>query len=483
MREMAQALATNAYSVLTLDYPGFGDSSGEPGSLAAMIAVAAAGAQLLRSQGCSDVALGGIRWGAALALHCADSVGASAVVAFAPVTSAKRYVRELRLLGLPDPNGSGGMSVGGYYLSGALLEEIARLPLAMPATCPVLVIEHGEEDRWGGQDSEGAQVNTWSAARLGEFLDRTAEDAVVDRPLFDRAAEWLSSQAPRAPQSAPAFGVPRIASSALVSSDGARCRESFVYLGRDQHPGVMSEPVDSDAAGILVLLNSGSDPHSGPGRAWVEVSRFLAASHGWAVVRVDARGWGQAADGPSGPGRPYDPHFEVDIAQMVGTLREMGWARIVLSGLCSGAWMALEVARRGGVDGAIALNPQMYWQYGDVVEALMADVVARRADETADIRAKAARGVWDREDAAGERCPAARWLDDLAAQEIPVELMFVTDDPGHQYLQERLAARVAAVTSRGDVQIATLPGVDHAMHQVWLRREALDAFATALMRM
>ena len=57
----------------------------------------------------------------------------------------------------------------------------------------------------------------------------------------------------------------------VISADAS---EEFVTLGPDRLVGVLTRPIEAanDQGRLLVLLNSGSDPHTGPGRAWVELA-------------------------------------------------------------------------------------------------------------------------------------------------------------------------------------------------------------------
>ena len=455
------ALAERGCRVLTLDYPGTGDSAGVVGLPAWEAAIAAAVAHL-RAEGRTSVALVGVGWGASLALRTAESAGASAVVALAPQLSGRRYVRQLTLLGLRLPDGSGGVSVGGYALPGTLLQELASVTVEVPCCCPVLVVGTS-----GPTELEAAPVGpltTWSSERLTDALERPAEEALVDRALVAAVSRWLATPGG-------AGEVPPLPAAAVV--DGVR--ERFVTVGPGL-PGIVTDPVEGPGRGMLVLLNSGSDPHPGPGRAWVELARWTAEHYCWSTLRFDARGWGRAPDAPQGDARPYDAHQLADLQAVLADLDRP----VVVAGLCAGAWIALQAGRTLEVDAIIALNPQLYWNVGDPVEARLADTTARRLPEAAAIHADALAGRWDAEDDAGLRPPAGVWLDDLAARGLPVDLVFAGGDPGLQYLQDRLAKRLEAVS--GSVRVTELPGIDHGMQQVWARSLVFEAFGRALAR-
>jgi pimeloyl-ACP methyl ester carboxylesterase len=207
------------------------------------------------------------------------------------------------------------------------------------------------------------------------------------------------------------------------------------------------------------------------------------AGFGYRSVRVDFRGWGESPDDGLAPGRPYDPHCEQDTIAIVAALRERGHDHVALVGLCAGAWVALRAVRHERVAGVIALNPQLYWQPGDPVEALMSDTRVRRTAEREREQLGARFGAWTALDVLGARSWAARWLDDLVRSGVPVSMLFAQGDDGLEYLRNRVGRRLAAARRSGVVRVVELPEVDHSMHRVWLRgrvvselREQLEWF-------
>ena len=216
-----------------------------------------------------------------------------------------------------------------------------------------------------------------------------------------------------------------------------------------------------------------------PVRAWVELARALAA-RGTDVVRLDFRGWGESPHLDTASGRPYDVHHGDDTASAADALRARGYRRVVLSGLCAGAWVALDLARRAPVDAVLALNAQLYWMPGDPIEALMSTTRERRKDEIADIRRRADLGEWDRADEAGDRPEAGRWLDELAERRVPVSLVYAEGDDGIEYLRDRLGRRISELRATGSLSIREVDGIDHSMTRVWLRPTMWDAYAEEL---
>ena len=473
-RTLAEQLAERGSLALRLDHPGTADST-EPADGVTGIegwrAAVHTGVQALRDAGASSVSLVGIRWGATLALLEAEAVGAEAVLALAPVVSGKRYVRELKLLGESDADGSGDVSVGGSLLTAAVLASMATVTVSAPAGIRVRSF-----DKPGAMALPG-DVERTEAPSLIEVLDRPAEDAVMDQVLVAEAADWLcpASPAGRALASLPALP------SAQFTWRGTALEETVVNTG--PLVGVLTRCAAAPSRDLLVFLNSGSDPHSGPGRAWVDLARDIATPDGWSSLRVDATGWGESPDGPSVPGRPYDRHMTGDLTAAVAMLHASGqWDRVVLTGLCAGAWVALQVARdpANPVAGVIALNAQLYWQYGDPVMALLAEAIAYRAPTAAFEAEQAALGRWDAEDEQGVRPPSALWLDELAAAGRPITLLFTGSDPGLEYVNKRIARRLASAVATGVVSVVEVPELDHGLQRTWLRPLVVGAYRAAL---
>jgi pimeloyl-ACP methyl ester carboxylesterase len=245
--------------------------------------------------------------------------------------------------------------------------------------------------------------------------------------------------------------------------------------------GILTEPPSPrERAATVVFLNTGSEPHVGPGRAWVEYARSLAAA-GHTALRVDWRGWGESPDDGHAPGRPYDEHALGDTATLVEALHADGHERVVLVGLCASAWVALRMVGDAPLAGVIALNPQMYWQPGDPVLSQV-DTGIERTDERLREERGARWGVWTALDLLGHRPPAGRWLDELAASGIPILALFSEGDDGLHFLRTRLARRTRRAAAGGTVHVEEIPGIDHGMHRAWLRPRMIGAMLAHLDR-
>jgi len=500
---LAQELAERGCLVARVDPFGTGDSAGiarDVTSFRAWQNAVQEGAAYVRKAGAREVLLLGCRIGATLALLAAPSVEAIAVAALAPVLSGRRYVRELRMMSLHHEEAGLGMIVAGTEFPRSLLADISEVDLVRnyPGGVPCLLVARTTSDDLEsafaeGQTASGTMAEVWVSSALGRFLDRAAEEAVIDATFTTELTEWICGWAPGVPDVdgasaalgdlSPVPSGPDCDATSLTWA-GRRVSEKFVTVGHDRLVGLLTTPQDviSPAGNLVVFLNSGSDPHTGPGRAWVEMARGLATCQ-VSALRVDMRGWGDSPDGPRGryaPGRPYDPHSLDDVRAILAWLCQQGWDRVVLAGLCVGAWLALEVARDTKFGGVLALNAPMLYQPGDpIIVNSEAWRVSHQA-EIAEIKREAATGRWDREDRAGMRPPAGLWLDSLVENGIPISLIYSSDDYGLEYLTDRLPVRLAAAQESGSVRVHVIPDIDHSMFRTWLRPKVLEIFVDEL---
>ena len=468
IRMLSERFAADGGIVVRLDYFGTGDSAGSAGDVLnlepwRMSVRAAAG--WLRDRGVSRLTVVGVQIGAMLAALELDELRPAAVVTVAGVFSGRRYARGLSMIGLPEPFELGGVAMGGAFFTAGLLADLTQTTASIPDDVPHLKIS-----------------NTPTVAA---FLQQSAEDAQVDPALVDQIGGWVRDQvhSERAADPSAISSNGPLVTGIELDCGGSVAHEEFVTLGRNRMVGVLTSPPGPAGDGVYVLVNSGSDPHIGPGRAWVELARRLAAD-GVTTLRVDFRGWGESPDGPTstpgGPGRPYDQHTEDDTVDLIEALHARG-KRVVLGGLCAGAWIALATARRVDFAGCVVLNPQIYWDRSYPAFALLEVASAYLKAEFDEYRVGAAEGRWDREDEQGLRPPAGVWLDELGARGMPVTMIFAEGDEGIEYLRTRLSRRTRASIDAGWLQVEEID-VDHSMHKTWLRPKMFDLVSSHVRR-
>lgn len=499
LRVIAERLAAQGHAVLRVDYDGTGDSAGDqwdPDRLAAWRATLQAGVGALRAVGMETITLAGARLGATFALLDGAELRADAVIAWAPVPSGRRLVKELRMMSTAVPEQqareAGTLVSGGNVFSAQTLDAIRGLSLdrldAAPAARVLLVGGPGTHDATAESlTALGAEVRCAEIAGGETALETPPEYGMVPLEIVEAICGFAGDaaapvDAPGVQRASPGEGPPAFTAGRIrMSWRGGVVEEEVLTLEPHGHVAVLTEPAsvpDGDPA-TLVFLNSGSEPHTGPGRCWVEYARDLARC-GHRVVRVDWRAWGESPDDGRAPGRPYADGTVEDTAAIVDALHARGYTQIVLSGLCSSAWIALRALSESAATGAIVFNPHLFWEPG-LPFIIDADAAARRYAEMFGNSADGLRPwLWSALDAIGLRPFAGRFLDRIAATGKPVTLIFAEEDLGIRYLRDRLKRRTRHVTRRNQITVREIAEIDHPMYRAWLRPRIVAALNQAL---
>lgn len=487
LRTLAERLAEHGCRVLRFDLDGVGDSAGDqwdPARVEAWRSSVGHAADALRRWGVTSLVVIGLRIGGTFALIQGADVGADAVVAWAPVVRGRRYISELQLLGLPvpeapgSPERSGSVVQAGSVFSAETLADLGAIDLATLPRRPaarVLVVDRDDKPASTALLERlralGVEPDHFVRGGTDLVIDRPTEYATVPGDIVDEICRWVGpSDVSAAP---PAVGPDR-RTTATIGWHGRAVDEELAHLGEKGLVGILTRPTGT-SRGTVVWLNSGSEHHVGPGRAWVEYARELALS-GFTSLRLDFSGWGESPDRGHAPGRPYDRHGIGEVGEAVGALRELGHQRIVLAGLCAGAWIALRATLTVDVDGVVAINPQMYWQPGDPVEAdLVSETRVRRRPEIRRNKRLRSVGLWWLLDVLGVRHPAAAWLGDLESRHTPILAVFAEGDDGLEFLQDRTGRAWRRALRGGLIGSATVAGIDHPMHRHWQRGSMVTA--------
>lgn len=505
LRTLAERLASANVPTLRFDYDGTGDSAGEAWDhdrLARWRESVRRGVDEVRALGAARVVLVGMRVGATLAAVEAASLGVDALVAWVPVLSGRRYARELRMLGLPIPVSEerpreGCLVYAGTVFTPDTLADLGELELekmeARPAPRVLIVARPGQPcERWREKLAErGAEVELRVVEGSESALEAPSEEATVPEAPVATIVEWILRGQPVAHPDAGRGDPPQSGDGKAKTRflfRGTTLTEEVVRVGERGLVGILGRPRTPRAT--VVFLNSGSEPHVGPGRCWVDYARALNL-RGYATLRVDFSGWGESPDLGHAPGRPYDAHGVEETAEMVAYARAQDAGPVVTLGLCASAWIALcasagdgarvgDTARNTLADAVIAINPQLYWEPGQPVEALLSTTRARRSAERAIEERGRESGEWSRQDEQGERPLAGRWLVRLRESRTPVLMLFAEGDDGIEFLRNRVERRLAIEQASGWLHVVELPAIDHQMYREWLREGVVNAIETFL---
>jgi alpha-beta hydrolase superfamily lysophospholipase len=469
LRTLAESLARAGWHTLRFDWDGTGNSAGaadDPLRVSAWRSSLASAVATMRNAGIQHIALAGVRLGATLALLDAAALGVDAMIACAPATSGKRWLRELKMLGVVNPEEPGTMTYSGLVIDSATAEELVAIDLVKqppPVAKRTLLVtrsEAADAPFIRGMCKQDHAFEIHPCESMQKMLDAAAgEDALPDdfiEPIIRWLGECPTCDAGARPPLNQTVGVPWSNSKILAT-----------FTAIEDLAAICAHPLDREPDTVVVFLNSGADPHVGPGRAWVEYSRELAL-RGYACVRADFTAFGESQDDNRPPGRPYDPHCLDDTLRMVAALRSR-YRRVVLAGLCVGAWIALRAALVAPVDGVFALNPLLWWKPGLPIILRIPDTIAWRAPMRARGQRLAKFRIWSLLDAIAIRPMASRWMIALRRRRIPVMLSYAEDDDGLTYLRNRCSRRIARESRHGLLTLEEVPGIDHPMFRLWRR--------------
>lgn len=558
LRTLAEQLSDDGFAVLRFDWPGTGDSAGDAGdpncptaTLTVWRAALAQAVERVRAwSGSTRVSVIGLRGGASLAAAAGPAIGVSRVVLWWPATSGRQLLRELRAQHAmselehdryASPNGevklaTGSVEMMGFVLAPGLARELGALtftadPDATPLAAEALVVapeQASESPVAAALVARGVRVDARRAPGH-EAMRTTALWAALPASAIAEIAGWLRGRAITAERDG---CVPHVVQSeasehqltGVQSTSFNGVRETCVRFGRDARvAGVLTEP-DVPLGGTagapepVLLLHTGADHHVGPNRLWPVWARQWARA-GVSTLRFDPAGIG---DTPALPGEEttapaaYDDGRTAEVVEAAAYLCERtGADRVVLVGICSGAYYAVQAAgANGAVARVIAVNPQFYADHtaldrtavaGHRAPALLgaaardpqrwrrlfrgetsARGVARMVGSGAGHAVRAAAAVATQEARAlttsrrrGSDGPLADlWR--MSAARVPCCLVFSQEDEGWAYLRVQARAAWRAYRRRHRTRVRVLERADHTFMRAWMQHRLYEVVTDEL---
>jgi pimeloyl-ACP methyl ester carboxylesterase len=379
-------------------------------------------AEIRARAGVRQVALVGVRFGAALAFLAAkDDDAIDGLVAWAPVVSGRTYVRELRALKMVKATKTtnvrrtdGGEEVEGYVFSRDTLTDLNAVDLAAAGadhvTKRVLVLPRDDSPGQEGGfvahlKQRDVDVKVASESGYARMM-RDPFDSVVPSVTLDAIVDWLGAWAPSedASRGITQGAAPSHAASMAISyGSKTELTETPLFFGdRERLFGIVTDPiveVPSERPAVC-FLNVGSNHHIGPHRMYVDLAREIA-SLGYRTFRFDVGGLGESpAITEAGENRLYSDEQVADVKSAMTFLEKLrGTRRFVLVGLCSGAYLAFRAAVEDSrVCGQVLLSPHAFeWKEGDSVEPVTREKAAKvYGSNRYYVRALLDRSVWRR---------------------------------------------------------------------------------------
>jgi alpha-beta hydrolase superfamily lysophospholipase len=384
LRDLAARLAANGWVVLRLDYAATGDSSGtwtDQDLVETWRKNVREAIEYVRALGPPRVAVVGLRIGATLAAaEVGDGTGVDDLVLWDPCVTGKAFLREMRalwafrrnqavswgILGEGEEWGSGeAPEDGSFEAPGAVFSAQTVSDLQNLAISPG---EGALASRELVLIREGRKLHATLAARRGlphtEFSETGGQDLLLDadaitpEPTFDRIVAWLDESAG---QPVP-VELPEPTFTAIHRRDGRRdVVERPLEIGPTRLFGLLSEPADMlvRSGPTVIFLTVGRIGHQGPTRLWVELARSWS-SEGVRCMRLDISGLG---DSPTRPQRTENVEFPLDALDDLRNIRRFVAAEfgddMVIVGLCSGGYHAIEAALDEPVTSVCLINPAL----------------------------------------------------------------------------------------------------------------------------
>lgn len=364
LRRLAETLAGRGFVVLRIDYPGTDNAPGtptDPGLVDRWLGAIDDALGVLAAGGLDEVTVLGIRMGATLAANAAAaSAHAHRQILWDPVPG-RHFVRRMRLFAAAgsgpraDPNEAGGevdgIVTGGIQFTEETLAGLSRLKVPAPVPEHPRLVVVPSELPGATAPEDGSQAILLPGTST--MLDETAETARIPGRILDAIADWEGGMAEAGPLPRPTVCLDETTTETV---DGTTVLHRVVRVGPDRLFAVVSQRADAIPAEAVVMINNGVSTQVGPGRAWVEWGRALAAD-GMRVVRADLSGIGESGDQPFDTPVVYPVTAGRDIRNLVDDVRADGATSVALMGLCSGTLLAFDGLKAGAdLDAIVGIN-------------------------------------------------------------------------------------------------------------------------------
>jgi pimeloyl-ACP methyl ester carboxylesterase len=504
LRHLAEKLATDGHLVLRPDWPGLGDAAGDPldpDLVPRALSVVVAGLADLRAQGCSRLVVVGVRAGGLLALEALrrGDEAVDGLVLWGCPASGKRYLREEKAFQQlaakafgETPADAGALPTGAREAGGfvygpetvAALTALSTDEISGDLLRRALVVPRDGTEAPAGLMKRLAHVDV--TTREGTGLADLLEDpykSTLSGDVADAVARFVGA----ADGSPVAVDVP--ADDGLLLDGGVRETVWRGTGGSGELVGVLCQPDGPAHPAWTVFYNAGGVRRSGPNRLWTAAARALARQ-GRASLRIDVRDVGDS-DGVSVPHDNLDAMYsEASIEDALvahAAVRARGARSVDVVGLCSGAFLGMQVAARVPVRRAVLFNGLAFvWDDDAKASGYTAHIVGSlldarrwkrlltgRIDAVALGRAVVSKGritatdSLDRLRGRPQASPVARIIEQVVQSGTDLQLVSSEGDPSIAYLDRHLAGRPRP-------PLTTIPGVDHTIRPAWAHPRVLD---------
>jgi hypothetical protein len=377
-RILGDSLARRGFAVLRFDYLGLGDSAYaqvRDDAVANWVASVGHALDYLTLIGAYSATVIGIRAGCLiLDEYLAQSHAQSrpradpinGVVYLDPYGTGRRYLREHTALYKisvgEDASAPGEVAVMGGRFSDRAAAEFAALrmgadPVSAYGVDSVLLVGRpAETDKHLRTLASAEGVDSIVTGGLPECARPSEVSLPVPVAAFDAITEWVDGNVPTHTHRA----VPEYLTTVTMPAEGPDRDDVVESIERIEPNGLFAIRTRPRGGGpapakTVLFFVTAIDLHVGPARAWVELSRRIAAA-GSQAVRWDMAGLGLSGQIRLDPRRTV--YSKADIADSIVVARHacQDAGRLELVGVCSGSWYAAHTARNIGARSAILVN-------------------------------------------------------------------------------------------------------------------------------
>jgi alpha-beta hydrolase superfamily lysophospholipase len=521
---LARRLEAMGFAVLRFDYSATGDSAGSmerDASIDQWVSDVRTARDFIASCGAERVGVVGLRVGATLAARAlVEHASFDALAMWDPCSTGRAFLREQQALKALTFNADSpredeeGLDLISLWMPTSVATDLSAIALdatRYPDGVKTLLVTRVNRPK-------SAQVLEWLEHSAAEEIEAKGQEEFLDVPpgisvlpldTIDRIAEWFDGAFDRrvAPMTR------HITSEAVVAVDaeGRQIIERLSTFGSASLFGVVTEPAVDAGLPPLVLLNVGLLHHIGPGGLWVDVARGWAAK-GARVIRFDLGGIGESPALPYHTGGVEYPLEAVeDIIDAMRLVAPDNYENVILVGICSGAYHALEASIALSITGAAIINPILSFDPTEIREGRPIDTRrnavqprhgivrwmrgsraitritrwapiwrVRESPRTAQIIDEwIPEVVWNLLDKTGAIRSGASVLEMLGSKGTSI-LLVCGDREARTF--RRAGKRIDALISADVLTFEVLPGLDHSLFSAKSRRDAtrwLDSFVSA----
>jgi pimeloyl-ACP methyl ester carboxylesterase len=374
-RALAERLSAQDICALRFDYDGTGDSAGgddDPDRVASWLASVMAATETLRATGVTSIIALGMRIGATFAATlAARAPGLDGLILWDPVVSGRDYLIEQRALltfssdaVTPSPDGS--VEIPGLVFAPDTANDIRALDVTRssgPLARHVLVLTRPSRRKRALETGLDMPHVEWAdAIGQAELMDVCSPYQELPLETMDRIVKWVT-RIPSSPTGS--IRVPPAAGPAVVgrTPSGSTITETPVSIDPVGLFGIMTEASTGSAGPTVLFMNVANEHRVGPNRMWVDLARRWA-TYGIRCCRFDQSGMGDSpvrhADQEPWVGR--GPEAFDDVTDATRGLSPEDPSNVVLVGLCSSAYQALDSAFEVQPKGVIAIQPILSFQ-------------------------------------------------------------------------------------------------------------------------